>query len=224
MATLIVVTSARRREPPRAAPAKELPRIFLLSPANMAGIRARLLLDPRAPFPLARQFRTEGLPLAEVFAFTSGLYFRGKISYARHFARASRKDLIRVITSHAGLLDPATVVHPKDIAAFGRTEIDPTDPKYDEPLRRDARRLAARIRRGPVIFLGSIATPKYRHALLDVFGERLVFPAEFVGRGDMSRGGLLLRATREDRELSYLKVADERLTGRRAARVSEIVW
>jgi hypothetical protein len=222
MATLIIATSVRKQPVARPASRKELPRIFLLSPANMAGVRAQLLLNPRAPFPLARKFHADGVPLAEVFSFTSGLYFRGKISYARHFARATNRDIVRVITANAGLLDPDTVVRPKDIAAFGRTNIDPADPKYHEPLRQDARRLADRTGRGPVIFLGSIATPKYRQVLLDVFGERLVFPVDFVGRGDLSRGGLLLRAVREDRELPYEKVAAAVLTGRRAVRVAEI--
>jgi hypothetical protein len=43
--------------------------------------------------------------------------------------------------------------------------------------------------------------------LLDVVGERLLFPTDFVGRGDMSRGALLLRAAREGRELAYEPVA-----------------
>lgn len=50
--------------------------------------------------------------------------------------------------------------------------------------------------RAMAVLLGSIATGKYVDTLLAVFGERLVFPATFVGRGDMSRGGLLLRAAR----------------------------
>src|SRR6184192_2785188 len=59
----------------------QTPRVFLLSPAHAGGVRARLLLNPLAPFALARQFQREGLSLAEVFAFASGLYFRGKITY-----------------------------------------------------------------------------------------------------------------------------------------------
>jgi len=34
----------------------------------------------------------------------------------------------------------------------------------------------------------------YVGALAAAFGDRLRFPVEFVGRGDMSRGGLLLRS------------------------------
>lgn len=220
----LVVTTVREKTVPRlrALRRDDKPRVFLLSPANMAGVRAKLLLNARAPFPLARQFHDEGLPLADVFTFTSGLYFRGKIAYARHFATSTRRDLVRVITSNAGLVDPDTVVHPRDIAAYGETEIDPADPKYHEPLRRDAKRLAARTGNGPVILLGSIATPKYRHVLLDVFGERLFFPVDFVGRGDMSRGALLLRAVEADEELRYASVHDAVFTGKRAARVTEV--
>jgi hypothetical protein len=218
------VTTVREKTVPRLRAPKrnDKPHVFLLSPANMAGVRAKLLLNPTAPFPLAQKFRDEGVPLAEVFTFTSGLYFRGKIAYARHFASANRRDVVRVITSNAGLVDPDTVVGPREIAAYGETEIDPTDPKYSEPLRRDAKRLADRTGNGPVILLGSIATAKYRHVLLDVFGERLFFPIDFVGRGDMSRGALLLQAVEMDKELPYASVHDAVFTGKRAARVTEV--
>jgi hypothetical protein len=200
------------------------PRIFLLSPAHVGGLRARLLLNPKAPFALAREFHAKGLPLAAVFTFTSGLYFRGKIAYATHFARISRGDVIRVITSNAGLLDPDTRVGPDEIAAFGATDIDADDPTYRRPLRRHALALAKRIGpRGTAVLLGSIATPKYREVLLEVFGDRLLFPADFVGRGDMSRGALLLRATRAGRELPYKRVRDAILTGRRAVRAHNVL-
>ncbi|MDB6114691.1 MAG: hypothetical protein JWQ62_1636 [Lacunisphaera sp.] len=200
------------------------PRLFLLSPAHMGGLRAKLLLNPKAPFPLAREFRRHGLPLADVFTFTSGLYFRGKITYANHFAHAIHRDIVRVITSNAGLVDPREVVGPGHVAAYGETEIAVTDPKYHEPLRRDAQLLARRLgKRGEVILLGSIATPKYRDVLLDVFGDRLLFPIEFVGRGDMSRGALLLRAVTADRELVYAPVRDAALTGRRAVRANLVI-
>jgi hypothetical protein len=55
--------------------------------------------------------------------------------------------------------------------------------------------------------------------LLAVLGERLHFPAEFVGRGDMSRGGLLLRAVRAGVELAYLPVAGAVRHGARPPRL-----
>jgi hypothetical protein len=208
---------------PSAIPPPGNPRIFLLSPAHVGGLRAKLLLNPKAPFALAREFQAKGLSLTAVFTFTSGLYFRGKIAYATHFTRMSRGDAIRVITSNAGLLDPDTRVGPDEIAAFGATDIDADDPTYRRPLRRHALALAKRIGpRGTAVLLGSIATPKYREVLLEVFGDRLLFPSDFVGRGDMSRGALLLRAVRADHELPYQKVAEAVLTGRRANRVREI--
>lgn len=198
------------------------PRIFLISPAFVGGERAKLLLNPHANFAHARQFHREGLPLSEVFTFASGLYFRGKIAYATHFAQAERGDVVRVITSNRGLMDPKTLVGPRDLLSFGTTEIDDADPRYHKPLLRDAAILAAKIGpAGAAILLGSIATPKYRRVLLQAFGPRLLFPSEFVGRGDLSRGALLLDATRTDEELEYLRVHDAVLTGKRVPRVNE---
>lgn len=194
--------------------------VFLLSPAHVGGVRAKLLLNPLAKFALATEFRAKGLSLADIFAFTSGLYFRGKITYATHFANTTRGDMVRIITSNAGLVAPDTIVSPEEVAAYGATDIDVTDPAYHEPLRRDAQLLERRLgRKARVILLGSIATPKYRDVLLEVFGDRLFFPVDFVGRGDMSRGALLLRSVAADQELLYGKVKDAILTGKRAAGV-----
>ena len=73
------------------------------------------------------------------------------------------------------------------------------------PLERDARycREAAGEDCHFVLF-GSIATAKYMEPLVDCFGDRLVFPSDFVGRGDMSRGGLMLRCARSGEELTYV--------------------
>ena len=196
-------------------------RLFLLSPAKVTGVRAGLLLNPRAPFALARQFREQGLPLADIFTFASGLYFRGKITYARHFA--GRRDLIRVITTNAGLLDPLTHFTPDGLRAFGAVDIDEGDPRYHVPLRRDAAMLAARLaKNGSAILLGSIATAKYRDVLLSAFGERLMFPRDFIGRGDMSRGGLMLRAARSGSELPYISVQGAIFKGKRAPKIADM--
>jgi hypothetical protein len=196
-------------------------RIFLLSPARVNGVRAGLLLNPAAPFALAREFRSQGLPLADIFTFASGLYFRGKITYARHFTQ--RGELIRVITTNAGLLDPLTHFTPEGLRAFGEVDISEDDPRYHIPLRRDAEALARKLAGdGVAILLGSIATAKYRDVLLDVFGERLMFPSDFIGRGDMSRGGLMLRAMRAGTELPYISVRGAIYKGRRAPRISDM--
>lgn len=198
-------------------------RVFLLSPAKVGGIRTQLLLNPRASFALARQFRAHGLPLAEVFSFASALYFRGKITYARAFSVRARGEIIRVITANAGLADPDRIVTPAQLRAYGRVDIHEENPRYHRPLRRDASALAFQLPAdGCAILLGSIATAKYRDVLLECFGRRLVFPREFVGRGDMSRGGLLLRAARAGKELDYTSVAGAVFKGKRAPRVADL--
>ncbi len=210
-------SASRDGAPPR------LRRVFLLSPAQVNGVRAGYLLDPRARFPLARQFHREGLPVAEVFSFTSGLYFRGKITYAARFARPDLGDVVRIITTNAGLVEPELRLTPEGLEAFGSVDIDPADPRYAEPLRRDASALAARLADdGVAVLLGSIATGKYRDLLLDCFGERLLFPPDFVGRGDMSRGGLLLRAARDGVELPYTPVAGAVYRGKRPPRLAPL--
>jgi hypothetical protein len=198
--------------------------LFVLSPARVDGARAGYLLNPTATFEAAERLRSGALTLAEAFAFTSGLYFRGKIAYAERFARRDEGDMVRVITSDGGLLDPDLRITPERLRAFGEVPIDPSEPRYRAPLERSARALAARLADdGTAILLGSIATPKYRDVLLGCFGTRLVFPREFVGRGDMSRGGLLLRAARGGAELEYVAVAGAVYRGKRSPRLARDV-
>ncbi len=62
--------------------------IFLLSPANCNGRRGAQVLSPRSQSEVAARLNSaEGIPIGDLFAFVSGLYFRGKITYARRFAR-----------------------------------------------------------------------------------------------------------------------------------------
>jgi hypothetical protein len=70
-----------------------------------------------------------------------------------------------------------------------------------------------------VVLLGSIATGKYSELLAPVFGSRLVFPADFRGRGDMSRGGLLLRCVDEGRQLDYVALSGAIRRGPRPGRL-----
>ena len=193
-------------------PRGEMPlsRVYLLSPARCDGKRAALLVNPRADFALARQLRQpDGAPLGEVFSFLSGLYFRGKLSYARAFATEAGEIMpIMIITTTRGLVTPEARIGPAELAEFADVDIAARDARYLKPLRRDITSLNQAIGSHTlVVLLGSIATGKYVDALIEVFGDRLVFPVEFVGRGDMSRGGLLLRQAREGRELEYAPVA-----------------
>jgi hypothetical protein len=184
-------------------------RIFLLSPANAAGARAKMILREAATFPLAVRLREDGLPLGEIFSFISGLYFRGKLAYARaHAAPPTGLPGIVVITASGGLVSPDRMVWLPDLLEITSGDIAAGDAKYRLPLLRDARLLRQHMgEECEVVLLGSVATPKYVEPLMEVFGERLMFPQEFVGRGDMSRGGLMLRLAREMRELTYVPVA-----------------
>ena len=185
-------------------------RIFLLSPARCDGERAKALFNPNATFDLARRIREpDGAPLGEVFSFLSGLYFRGKLTYARTFATRPRKVArVQVITTSRGLLTPDSRVTLGDLVEFASVDIGAGVERYLAPLRRDVEELARALpKTAAVVLLGSIATGKYVDTLAHKFGDRVVFPADFVGRGDMSRGGLLLRRAREGVELDYIPVA-----------------
>src|SRR4051794_3482466 len=177
-----------------------------------------MMMSDRAQFDLARRLRSlEGASIAEVFTFLSGLYFRGKIAYADAFARTSKGvSGVLVITPTRGLLDARTPINLDDLREFAEGDVDLSDPRYRKPLERDARRLARKLTsKCEVILLGSIASKKYVEVLLGQFGERLRFPVDFVGRGDMSRGGLLLRCAADRQELNYISVAGAVLHGAR---------
>jgi hypothetical protein len=174
-----------------------------------------MVMSERATFALAARLRTpEGAPLGELFAFMSGLYFRGKLAYCRAFARPPDPASpisgagSFVITPNAGLRSIDTPVTLAALRNFAGVDIDAANPKYRRPLEVSARAIAEDI--GPecaVVLLGSIASPKYVDVLQEIFGTRLLFPADFVGRGDMSRGGLMLRAVTAAEELMYISVA-----------------
>src|SRR5258706_8011661 len=198
-------------------------RVFLLSPANCNGRRAKQALSPRATFALAAALRSpDGAPLGDLVPFVSGLYFRGKLTYARRFARPPDAGQavvgggVHIITPNAGLRSPDTRVTDAAVRAFGRGDVDASTARYRRPLEASARALLAEI--GPdcdVVLLGSIASPKYVDVLTGIFGERLQFPSAFVGRGDMSRGGLMLRHASDGVELEYISVIGAVLHGSR---------
>jgi hypothetical protein len=167
-----------------------------------------MLLRTQAQFPLARQVRSpQGAPLGEVFSFLSGLYFRGKMAYAQAFGRPPRGlPAALVISPTEGLRYPEEHVTADRLRAWAEVDIDAADPRYVVPLTRHIEALAAATD-CRIILLGSVATSKYVQPLLRAFGDRLLFPPDFVGRGDMSRGGLMLRAARQQLELSYIPVS-----------------
>lgn len=185
----------------------ERARVFLLSPAQCGGLRSQLLFRPDAASDLARRLQSAaGASLGEVMTFLSGLYFRGKLGYARAFARPPAGcPGVLVITPHAGLREPDVPVTVEELRRAASVDISADNARYRTPLTRTARALCDRVGTGgDVVLLGSVATGKYLEVLAPVFGERLCFPAEFLGRGDMSRGALMLRCVAEGHELAYI--------------------
>lgn len=181
-------------------------RVFLLSPAHADGLRAQMLLRPEATFELARRLRIGDAALGEVFSFCSGLYFRGKLAYARRFARPPKAaSAALIITPSRGLMPWDSPVDPACLREFASVMVDVSEPRYVAPLAASAATLA-KLDIDEIVLLGSIATGKYVECLLPHFGERLRFPRDFVGRGDMSRGGLLLRCVAGNEELAYIPV------------------
>jgi len=198
--------------------------VFLLSPANCGGKRAQLLLRPAAEFPLALRLRDGGAPLGDVFQFMSGLYFRGKLAYGEAFARrASGAGGVLVIAPGVGLVPPETMVGLADIRAMASVGVAAEEPRFREPLERDIAALASVLHTDdPVILLGSIATGKYVDVIERALEGRLCFPAEFVGRGDMSRGGLMLRCVASGSELTYIPIAGATRHGKRPPRLAPL--
>jgi hypothetical protein len=218
-----MLNAANPSNQPSPSPAPRGGRVFLLSPANFSGARAKMLLRKEASFDLAVRVRDAGAPLGEIFSFISRLYFRGKLAYAQTFAHRGDPAVsaVQIITASRGLLPPDTFLSARELLEMSRVPIHISDTNYRSPLDRDALRLAAQIGSDcEVVLLGSIATPKYIAPLLEIFGARLLFPADFVGRGDMSRGGLLLSAAQDGVPLRYAAIANAVRHGPRPPKLS----
>jgi hypothetical protein len=225
MSELLPIDPSSRRAQRKASELGQTPRVFLLSPANVAGIRAGLVMDEKSDSEMARRLRQDGVPLGQLFSFMSGLYFRGKLAYARAFA-AAPPDVAGafVITASGGLVPADTLVTLDRLREISAGSIDPCDERYRTPLHRDAQLLSeAAATNCEIVLLGSIATPKYVDPLLNVFGGRLVFPSQFIGRGDMSRGGLMLRCVQSGEQLTYIPLLESTRRGRRPPKLEPLV-
>ena len=189
-----------------------------------------MIISPAAQFTVARQIRSaEGAAIGDVFSFVSGLYFRGKLAYAQRFARPPDPSDpvaaggVLVITPNAGLRSAQTAIGIDQFNAFAGAAVDIRNAAYRVPLEHGARALLESV--GPdcdVVLLGSIASGKYVEILQPIFGDRLVFPPAFVGRGDMSRGGLMLRCVMAGVELEYVPIAGAIRHGQRPPKLAPI--
>lgn len=194
------------------ASAESRARIFLLSPANASGIKGQHLLNSTGQCDLAVRLRNSGVPLGEIYRFISSLYFRGKLAYAEKFQNPPRGIAGVQIITGAGLMLPETVVTLADLKRISSTSIDAKNTDYRLPLDSDLLRLRQTVGRDTaVILLGSVATLKYITPCQEVFGSQLLFPKDFLGLGDMSRGSMLLQCCVRGSELSYQPV--EKLCG-----------
>jgi hypothetical protein len=183
-----------------------------------------MLLREQAQFDLALQLQQGRAPLGDVYAFISELYFRGKMAYSTAFhGPPEGVPGTLVITPGFGLVPADVPLGIEQMKAIANVSVDDRNPDFCNPLLRDAGLLLQHV--GPeclFVLLGSIATGKYVTPLLEVFGERLVFPSDFVGRGDMSRGGLMLRAARSGTELEYAPIGAVSRHGPRPARLPKL--
>lgn len=197
-------------------------RIFLLSPAKAGGRRYSILTSEQASFELALKFRAGSATLGEIYSFISGLYFRGKIAYSTAFGTVrGQSSNALVIVPGLGLLPPETVFSPEQLRATAQIDVDENNPAHHDALLAAAGSLdRATGHQCSFVLLGSVASAKYTTALLEVLDHRLLFPAEFVGRGDMSRGGVMLRSAASGQELTYVPVSGAQLRGPRPARLS----
>lgn len=184
------------------------PCIFLLSPANASGVKGKRLLDRDGQSQLAQRLRQTGAPLGEVYRFISSLYFRGKLEYAARFRNPPAGVAGVYIITGAGLRLPEVMVTRDELEKISATSIDARNPAYRLALERDLCNLRENVGdETQLILLGSIATSKYVAPLLSAFGERLLYPGDFLGLGDMSRGSLLLQCCSTGLPLAYLPAA-----------------
>jgi hypothetical protein len=197
---------------------QSLSHVLLLSPAHCGGKRARMLLRPGADSDAAERLRSGAMTVGEAFSLMSSLYFRGKLAYARAVVeRRGVSATALVITPTRGLLSPNTPASVALLEEFAATDIAAGDPSYRVPLERDLALLVRRLSAAAqVVLLGSIASDKYLDVLGEALGERLYYPPAFIGRGDMSRGGLLLRSAASEVELDYARLTAQ--SPRRGAR------
>lgn len=195
-------------------------RVYLLSPARAGGARYEMLIREQAQFDTAVRLRSGSATIAEVYSFISGLYFRGKVAYSSAFAAApAGSPHALVIVPGRGLVSCETPVTLADLREIASVPVDETHEPYRSPLVESARALPSEC---DVVLLGSIATAKYTEPLLEVFGERLKFPSEFVGRGDMSRGGLMLRRAASGERLTYVPVLGAVRKGSRPPKLAPV--
>ncbi len=185
------------------------PRVFLLSPARIGGVRSSVLLRDEAQFDLAIRLRNGQANLGDAYSFVSGLYFRAKLAYAKTFAAPpDGSPPILIIVPGLGLVPPETLLDRDQLRRVGEVSVHQDQDEFRTPLLRDAAMLAKNDDTR-FILLGSIATRKYTDPLRTALGDTILVPSQFAGLGNMSRGALLLRRAAAKNELPYIPLGPE---------------
>ena len=120
-------------------------------------------------------------------------------------------------------MPPETVFTIEQLQQIASIPIDAADMRYRQPLERGCRTLDEIA--GPecdFVLLGSVASLKYLEPMFGIFGHRLLLPQEFIGRGDLSRGGLLLRCVRAGAPLTYVPLGNLTLHGPRPPKLPKL--
>jgi hypothetical protein len=177
---------------------------FLLSPAHLGGARAARLTSLDARFAVAQSYRDGTLSIGEAFSWISALYFRAKLRYARHFGARHGGGPAQVIAPGFGLVAEDWLLSGERFTRLCQVPVDTQDRRFRQPLEAACAGLARSLDRDDrIVFLGGLAGDRYLAVLAPALGPRLFVPIDFVGRGQMQRGSLLLQAIAENRELAY---------------------
>src|SRR5215510_9760378 len=123
-------------------------------------MRSLWLLRDSASFDLALKFRQGLATIGEIYTFTSGLYFRGKMAYSEAFAAAPEGvPHAVIIVPGAGLVPPDTRINADQLRVIASVPVDEDNDAYSEPLLRDAHLLNAHAgTECRYVLLGSVAT------------------------------------------------------------------
>jgi hypothetical protein len=121
------------------------------------------------------------------YTYTSSLYFRGKMAYAKRFAAppaACGGEGVYVIAPGYGLVPPSWLIDPRKLKKLSEVPVDPDVTAYRAPLERHARGLVETLAADTrVVLLGSLLPGKYLQTLWPIFEEMLMVPKCFIGVG-----------------------------------------
>src|SRR5690242_21175639 len=94
-----------------------------------------MLVREQAGFDVAVKLQQGSATVGEIYAFISGLYFRGKMAYAEAFCAAPRGiPPALVIVPGVGLIPPETPVAMEQLRAIADVRVDERNETYRDAL------------------------------------------------------------------------------------------